>query len=95
MIHVKGTKYTVVGKCGGDVVFLWRATELTGRPQTLTIMVMIVKMMMRIIIITTSQFKTRNYRCDLYDTHDPSVHYDKIQRQVAVALKIKEYIFIL
>ena len=99
MTHVKETKKLVVGECGGDVRLLSRATELTGRSQPLT---MIVKMMMMmiiiiiiIIIIITSPFKRGNYCCEAYDGHDPSVHSDKIQRQIPVALKMKEYIFIL
>jgi hypothetical protein len=87
----EGDKNIVVGECGGDVRLQSRATELTGRPQTLT---MIVKMMI-IIIFFTSPFKRRNYCCEVYDSHDPSVHSDKIQRQVPVALKMKEDIFIL
>jgi hypothetical protein len=89
MTHVNGTKNMVVGECGEDVSLPSRATELTGRPQVLT---MIVKMM---IIIITSPFKRRNHYCEVYDSHDPSVHSDKIQRQVPVALKMKEDIFIL
>jgi hypothetical protein len=84
---VKGTKHLVVEKCGGDVSLLSRATELTGRPQPLT--------MMMIMMMMTSPFRRRNYCCEVFDSHDPSVHSDKIQRQVPVALEMKEDIFIL
>ena len=95
MSHVKGTKNLVVGKCGGDVSLLSRETELTGRPQPLTMMVKMMMIIIIIIINITSPFKRRNYCCEVYDSHDPSVHSDKIQRQVPVALKMKEDIFIL
>jgi len=58
----KEDKKMVVGECGGDVSPLIRATELTVRPQPLT---MIVKMMIIIIIIITCPFKRRNYYCEV------------------------------
>jgi len=89
LTFVKGTKHLVVGKSGGDVSLLSRATELNGRPQPLTMMMIMMMMMM------TYPFRRMNYCCEVSDSHDPSVHSDKIQRQVPVALEMKEDIFIL